>query len=58
MQPFSYLTSTPGKDIRTRLIESFNLWLNLSPERLAVIAKVVNMLHSASLMWVLCCLQP
>jgi geranylgeranyl diphosphate synthase type 3 len=51
LEPFTYLTSTPGKDVRTKLIQAFNLWLNVPTDRLGLISKVVNMLHSASLMY-------
>ncbi|KAG8951587.1 geranylgeranyl pyrophosphate synthetase [Tulasnella sp. 424] len=40
----------PGKDIRGKLIEAFNLWLNIPEDTLAVIARVVGMLHNASLL--------
>ena len=50
LEPFKYITSNPGKEIRGKLIEAFNIWLNVPPERLQVIAKIVNMLHAASLM--------
>jgi geranylgeranyl diphosphate synthase type 3 len=50
LEPFKYITSNPGKEIRGKLIEAFNLWLNVPSERLQVIAKIVNMLHAASLM--------
>ncbi|KAF9260428.1 terpenoid synthase [Marasmius fiardii PR-910] len=50
LEPFTFVTSNPGKDMRGRLIEAFNLWLKVSPEKLAVIARIVNMLHAASLM--------
>lgn len=51
LEPFKYITSNPGKEIRGKLIEAFNIWLNVPPERLQVIAKIVNMLHAASLMY-------
>jgi geranylgeranyl diphosphate synthase, type III len=50
MEPFTYITSAPGKDIRGKMIEAFNVWLNVPPEKLKTISRVVNMLHSASLM--------
>lgn len=50
LEPFTYITSAPGKDIRGKMIEAFNVWLNVPPEKLKVISRVVNMLHSASLM--------
>jgi geranylgeranyl diphosphate synthase type 3 len=53
LEPFKYVTSHPGKDIRRKLIEAFNLWLNVPADKLKIIADVVNMLHTASLMWVM-----
>ncbi|EKM81298.1 hypothetical protein AGABI1DRAFT_112964 [Agaricus bisporus var. burnettii JB137-S8] len=50
LEPFSYTTANPGKEIRGKLIEAFNLWLRVPTNELAVISKVVNMLHTASLM--------
>ncbi|TRM60643.1 isoprenoid synthase domain-containing protein [Schizophyllum amplum] len=50
LEPYEYLLSTPGKEFRTQLIEAFNQWLSVPSETLQLIAKVVNMLHSASLM--------
>jgi geranylgeranyl diphosphate synthase, type III len=48
--PYDYLFAVPGKDIRTQLINSFNAWLEVPPESLEVITKVVGMLHTASLL--------
>ncbi|KAF9428600.1 geranylgeranyl pyrophosphate synthetase [Podila epigama] len=50
LEPYTYIASTPGKEMRTELIESFNLWLKVPPEELAVISKVVRMLHTSSLL--------
>ena len=49
-EPYSYITGYPGKEIRSKMIEAFNLWLNVPQEKLSVISKVVSMLHSASLL--------
>ncbi|KAI1332677.1 isoprenoid synthase domain-containing protein [Xylariaceae sp. FL0255] len=48
--PYDYLDAQPGKNIRTLLINSFNAWLKVPQENLDVIAKVVAMLHTASLL--------
>lgn len=48
--PFDYLNSQRGKDFRSQLIASFNTWLEVPPESLEVITKVVGMLHTASLL--------
>jgi geranylgeranyl diphosphate synthase type 3 len=51
--PYDYLYGHPGKDIRSQCIAAFNLWLKVPPERLEIITKVVGMLHTASLLYVL-----
>lgn len=48
--PFDYMLNHPGKDIRTQLIAAFNEWLRVPEESLAIITKVVGMLHTASLL--------
>ncbi|KAI0421267.1 isoprenoid synthase domain-containing protein [Xylaria grammica] len=50
MGPFDYLYSQPGKDIRTQLINAFNVWLEVPKETLDVISNVVAMLHTSSLL--------
>ncbi|KAL2071483.1 hypothetical protein VTL71DRAFT_12718 [Oculimacula yallundae] len=50
MGPYEYLFAHPGKDIRAQLIAAFNEWLEVPPESLEVITKVVGMLHTASLL--------
>ena len=50
LEPFTYISSAPGKEIRTSMIHAFNAWLNVSAEQLGIIAKLVNMMHSASLL--------
>ncbi|KAJ4471416.1 farnesyltranstransferase [Lentinula aciculospora] len=50
LEPFTFITSNPGKDMRRRLIEAFNIWLNVPQDKITIIARIVNMLHAASLM--------
>lgn len=50
--PFDYLYDHPGKDIRRQFIAAFNAWLKVPEESLAIITKVVGMLHTASLLYV------
>ncbi|KAG6860770.1 hypothetical protein C0995_007802 [Termitomyces sp. Mi166 len=50
LEPYTYITSNPGKEIRGRLIDAFNLWLEVPTSKLAVISRLVSMLHSASLL--------
>ncbi|KAJ6598553.1 hypothetical protein B0H10DRAFT_2085742 [Mycena sp. CBHHK59/15] len=49
LQPFTHVTSNPGKEILDRLIEAFNIWMNVPMDEKAAISKVVNMEHNASL---------
>ncbi|ORZ01868.1 geranylgeranyl pyrophosphate synthase [Lobosporangium transversale] len=49
-EPYTYICSNPGKEIRTQLIEAFNIWIKVPPEELAIITKVVKMLHTSSLL--------
>jgi geranylgeranyl diphosphate synthase type 3 len=48
--PYDYMQQHPGKDIRRQLITAFNVWLQVPPESLEIITKVVGMLHTASLL--------
>ncbi|KAI8365923.1 geranylgeranyl pyrophosphate synthase [Radiomyces spectabilis] len=50
LEPYHYLCAHPGKDIRSKLIAAFDAWLHVPKETLAVITKVIEMLHTASLM--------
>ncbi|KAF9346459.1 geranylgeranyl pyrophosphate synthetase, partial [Mortierella sp. NVP85] len=50
LEPYTYISSRPGQEMRTELIESFNTWLQVPPEELAIITKVVTMLHTSSLL--------
>lgn len=51
LEPYTFTTANPGKEVRGKLIDAFNDWLQVPPEQLNTIAKIVNMLHSASLMY-------
>ncbi|UKZ75225.1 hypothetical protein TrVFT333_002900 [Trichoderma virens FT-333] len=48
--PFEYVVSHPGKDFRSQIIAAFNAFLDVPPESLQIITKVVGMLHEASLL--------
>jgi geranylgeranyl diphosphate synthase type 3 len=52
LEPYSYLRAVPGKEIRSQLIDAFNVWLKLPEEVLAIIKTLVAQLHTASLMCV------
>ncbi|KAI8336833.1 geranylgeranyl pyrophosphate synthase [Chlamydoabsidia padenii] len=50
LEPYHYLLTHPGKDIRSKLISAFGLWLKVPEDTMQVITKVIEMLHNASLM--------
>ncbi|KAG2037887.1 isoprenoid synthase domain-containing protein [Suillus americanus] len=50
LEPYNYITANPGKEIRGKLVESFNRWLNVPKDKLAVINRVVGLLHNGSLL--------
>ncbi|KAJ9120769.1 hypothetical protein QFC22_002701 [Naganishia vaughanmartiniae] len=39
-EPYNYLSSIPGKEIRSKLIEAFNTWLNVPEEDLSIVKNV------------------
>ncbi|KAG2347359.1 terpenoid synthase [Suillus weaverae] len=50
LEPFTYISSKPGKGIRTLFLEAFNIWLAVPYDQFKVIDRIVQMLHNASLM--------
>ncbi|KAJ1025220.1 hypothetical protein NDA16_002724 [Ustilago loliicola] len=50
LEPYTYFDSNPGKEVRTKLIEAFNVWLQVPTRKLDAICSVVRMLHTASLL--------
>lgn len=52
VEPYTYLSKSPGKEVRSQMIAAFNEWMNVPDEELAIVKKVVGMLHTASLLCV------
>jgi len=50
LQPFQYICSLPGKQIRSKLALAFNDWLKVEPGMLEKICDIVELLHNASLL--------
>ena len=48
--PYDYLTSLPSKGVRDQFIDAFNVWLHVPADSTAIIKKIGNRLHNASLM--------
>ncbi|XP_055351313.1 terpene synthase-like isoform X2 [Paramacrobiotus metropolitanus] len=50
LQPFHYIQKVPGKQIRGKLAQAFNIWMKISNDKLQVITELMDMLHNASLL--------
>ncbi|XP_019405382.1 PREDICTED: geranylgeranyl pyrophosphate synthase isoform X1 [Crocodylus porosus] len=50
LEPYKYLLQLPGKQVRTKLSQAFNHWLNVPEDKIQVIIEVTEMLHNASLL--------
>lgn len=49
-EPFRYLDANPGKEIRSRLMDAFNVWLQVPDDALQQVTHIVRRLHTASLL--------
>lgn len=50
LEPYTYLLQLPGKQVRTKLSQAFNHWLNVPEDKTQIIIEVTEMLHNASLL--------
>eukprot|EP00123_Amoebidium_parasiticum_P000656 comp11520_c0_seq1/m.5968 comp11520_c0_seq1/g.5968 ORF comp11520_c0_seq1/g.5968 comp11520_c0_seq1/m.5968 type:complete len:319 (-) comp11520_c0_seq1:418-1374(-) len=50
LEPYTYLSQIPGKEVRRLLTVAFNRWLQIPEDKMATIQEVVTMLHNASLL--------
>jgi geranylgeranyl pyrophosphate synthase len=51
LEPYAYISSMPGKDVRGALIDCFDRWMRVSDARtLCDIKSIVSSLHDASLL--------
>ncbi|KAH6840594.1 isoprenoid synthase domain-containing protein [Chaetomium sp. MPI-CAGE-AT-0009] len=48
--PSRYVDSLPGKGIRDKTINALNVWYQVPSQQIAIISKVIDLLHGASLM--------
>lgn len=48
--PYDYISSSPGKEFRTQLVNALNLWHRVPIESLGAISTIIRMLHNASLL--------
>lgn len=50
LEPFDYINQNPGKDVRGILIDCFQFWLQVPPDKISVIKDIIRSLHNASLL--------
>ncbi|OQV25172.1 Geranylgeranyl pyrophosphate synthase [Hypsibius exemplaris] len=50
LEPYTYIVQMPGKQIRSKLVQAFNLWMKIPEDKLMIISEVMQMLHNASLL--------
>jgi len=50
LEPMLYLLKVPGKNVRKKLLSSFNIWMNIKEDKVKAIGEIVQMLHNASLL--------
>jgi len=49
-EAYDYITQVPGKEVRTLLINAFNVWMDVPKDKLDIIKDATKMLHNASLL--------
>eukprot|EP00164_Ancoracysta_twista_P004570 GFYU01006168.1.p1 GENE.GFYU01006168.1~~GFYU01006168.1.p1 ORF type:complete len:305 (-),score=93.89 GFYU01006168.1:191-1105(-) len=49
LEPYRYTCRMPGKQVRSKVIKAFELWLNIPEEHEQVVKDIVESLHNASL---------
>jgi len=50
LEPFTYISQVPGKDVRGILIDCFQTWLNIPREMVDKIKTIISYLHNSSLL--------
>jgi len=50
LEPFEYICTLPGKNVRSQLIDGFQSWLQIPLEKVEQIKEIVGYLHNASLL--------
>ncbi|CAG2108720.1 unnamed protein product [Medioppia subpectinata] len=50
LEPYHYLKASNGKQIRSKLLQAFNHWLQIPSDELSIVSEIVEMLHNASLL--------
>lgn len=50
LEPLTYISQIPGKNIRTKLARAFNVWLKIPEEKVNKIEEIIQILHNSSLL--------
>jgi geranylgeranyl diphosphate synthase type 3 len=50
LAPWHYIMRLPGKDVRSHLIDAFQIWFRCTPEKVSAVKSIVGQLHNASLL--------
>lgn len=50
LEPYTYILANPGKEVRSMLVNAFNIWLKVPEPELDIVRNIVRMLHNASLL--------
>eukprot|EP00040_Diaphanoeca_grandis_P029561 m.173300 g.173300 ORF g.173300 m.173300 type:complete len:312 (+) comp31722_c0_seq2:307-1242(+) len=49
-EPYHYICSVPGKDVRSMLIMAFNSWFKIDADKIDTVKEITKMLHNSSLL--------
>lgn len=50
LEPYQYIIQNPGKEVRIKLTQAFNYWMQIPSDKLEIVSEVTQMLHNASLL--------
>ncbi|OQR98843.1 geranylgeranyl pyrophosphate synthetase [Achlya hypogyna] len=50
LEPWYYIRAMPGKNIRGIMVDAFQQWLDIPPEKVTTIKDIIGTLHDASLL--------
>ena len=50
LEPFLYICGTPGKDFRGIMLDCFQDWFQVPPDKFSIIKEIIRSLHDASLL--------
>ncbi|CAG2114572.1 unnamed protein product [Medioppia subpectinata] len=50
LEPYNYLVRNSGKQIRTKMIKAFNVWLQLENKDLLLVSEIIELLHNSAIL--------